>query len=479
MNKPTGALGICMLVAASLQLQGCGFEHDAFASAEKPGYTSTGTHADMVEVCANVPSDDDAVYFVKVHENNGVIRDLILPMYDRGAMHCGVINELHVSEVKRVELRCQHISCVNVTKFLIRPRFSDTGKRDPLAASRLVRTGDTSVSMTFAMRAHPVPSYEYNDYDYDEDYDDVDIDEYDSLPYDGDQPDIRVGLVPLRAPVRFISAYSYVATGSDGERVSIGSRRRVRISCGNVECRLTVGRRHHRSNRFWRLEPKSYKAHFKITNMRQLAIKKYEKRIKKNPEYRGALEVRITRKGKWVINELPLEFYLAGLGELPESFAYQAHKAQQVAARTYAYYMLKSGGRELSSKRHRKRDFHLRATAHDQVYLGLRQERRAKRSRKAARATAGELVTYRGRVVPTFYFAHSDGYTKSAHRVWGGKRKPWLIRVRAEYDDGKSMFGHGVGLSQWDAAKRARAEGLDYHDLLAYYYRGTDVEKSY
>jgi len=39
------------------------------------------------------------------------------------------------------------------------------------------------------------------------------------------------------------------------------------------------------------------------------------------------------------------------------------------------------------------------------------------------------------------------------------------------------MFGHGVGMSQRDAAIRADEEGLNFVELLQYYYTNTVIEK--
>ena len=42
-----------------------------------------------------------------------------------------------------------------------------------------------------------------------------------------------------------------------------------------------------------------------------------------------------------------------------------------------------------------------------------------------------------------------------------------------------SYYGHGVGMSQMDASNRAKNEGLDFVDLLKYYYTGVELEKLY
>ena len=90
-------------------------------------------------------------------------------------------------------------------------------------------------------------------------------------------------------------------------------------------------------------------------------------------------------------------------------------------------------------------------------------------------------MTYNDEIVITPYFAHTGGITNAWHEVWGGAVKPWLVSVRTEYDARKysSDFGHGVGMSQVDAAMRADEEGLTFDALLKYYYTGTKVEKIY
>ena len=100
---------------------------------------------------------------------------------------------------------------------------------------------------------------------------------------------------------------------------------------------------------------------------------------------------------------------------------------------------------------------------------------------RAAESTRGNVVTYNDEIVITPYFAHTGGITNAWHEVWGGAVKPWLVSVRTEYDARKysSDFGHGVGMSQVDAAMRADEEGLTFDALLKYYYTGTKVEKIY
>jgi peptidoglycan hydrolase-like amidase len=98
---------------------------------------------------------------------------------------------------------------------------------------------------------------------------------------------------------------------------------------------------------------------------------------------------------------------------------------------------------------------------------------------EAVKATRGSFITYDNAVVITPYFGHSNGKTKSWQQVWGGAPKPWLVSVKAGYDKGRKQFGHGVGMSQRDAAIRADKEKLDWQSLVKYYYKGVEIKQLY
>lgn len=192
--------------------------------------------------------------------------------------------------------------------------------------------------------------------------------------------------------------------------------------------------------------------------------------------YRGSLEYRKTVDGHdnyYFINEILFEDYVAGIAEAsnldPEEFL----KAQAIAARTYAYYI------QQKSNKHEERFFDVVATTGDQLYLGYNNEVITPNYVAATKATRGEFVTYNDDFVITPYFGHSNGTTRSWTSVWGGSHKPWLVPVSAEYDLGRTRFGHGVGMSQRDAALRAKKEGKTYNQLIKHYYTGTELEQFY
>lgn len=210
-------------------------------------------------------------------------------------------------------------------------------------------------------------------------------------------------------------------------------------------------------------------------------ITNYERKIsgkssKNFNRYRGALELRQAQdqnNSLYLINDLNFEDYMVGMGENSNSSPIEYLKAQAVAQRTYAYYIQ-------TTSKHDSRFFDVVATTGDQLYLGAGNEPSMPRFIDAVNTTRGLMVTYNNNVVITPYFGNSDGRTRSWAEVWGGN-KPWLVSVPATYDDrdNKKMFGHGIGMSQRDAAIKAEEEKLDWVQLVKYYYTGVEIHKMY
>lgn len=191
-------------------------------------------------------------------------------------------------------------------------------------------------------------------------------------------------------------------------------------------------------------------------------------------KFRGTLEIFYTgNTGRlWVVEILPVEDYMRGLAETSNGSPYEYQKALVTAARTYALFILSIGGKH-------QREFHdIEPTAGDQVYKGYASELVRPNVVRAAEETRGSIVTYDGDLVVTPYFSRSDGRTRAWTEVWGGAAKPWLVSVPTPYDAGRSLWGHGVGLSASDAVGRAD-DGASWTDILKYYYQGTQVGQAY
>lgn len=144
----------------------------------------------------------------------------------------------------------------------------------------------------------------------------------------------------------------------------------------------------------------------------------------KGNSYRGSMKLLPSAYagGVTVVNALPLEEYLLGVvpSEVSPSWHEDALRAQAVAARTYAVYH-KDG--------YRSAGYDVTDDTRSQVYRGVSAESAA--SSRAVRATAGEVVTYKGRPIEALFHASGGGYTENSENVWGSA-VPYLRGVAEE-----------------------------------------------
>lgn len=188
--------------------------------------------------------------------------------------------------------------------------------------------------------------------------------------------------------------------------------------------------------------------------------------------FRGTIEVRNVDGEMTLINEVALEDYMKGIGEVSNGDPTEKIKTMMVIARTYAKYYL-------SAEKFPGKPYNLDDDPNSsQKYLGYGFELRSPNVSAAAVSTAGEVVTYGGKTVITPYFTATDGTrTKSAQSVWGWTNTPWLVSVSDSLCATSSSFqGHGVGLSGCGATAMANS-GKTYLDIIRYYYSGVDVQK--
>jgi stage II sporulation protein D len=140
--------------------------------------------------------------------------------------------------------------------------------------------------------------------------------------------------------------------------------------------------------------------------------------------YRGVLEFAPTvLKGISVINSVGLDEYLQGVvpAESPASWPAEALKAQAIAARTYAITTAKSDA------------FDHYADTRSQVYKGVGIETAS--TNEAVADTRGQIVTYNGQPVVTYFFSTSGGRTEAVENTTlGDEPKPWLKSVEDEFD---------------------------------------------
>ncbi len=187
----------------------------------------------------------------------------------------------------------------------------------------------------------------------------------------------------------------------------------------------------------------------------------------KNKWYKGDFLVLNNKSGLTLINNVDMESYIKGVvpSEMPSSWGIEAHRAQAIAARSYA--VANIGKRS-------KYGYDLRDTPHDQAYGGATAE--TARTNQAVMSTRGMVLMHNNKVIPAYYHASAGGHTLSAKRVWGNEL-PYIKPVNA-YDGHMKKNGHGVGMSQNGANVLAKY-GYDAYQILGHFYRNVRLQKVY
>ena len=146
----------------------------------------------------------------------------------------------------------------------------------------------------------------------------------------------------------------------------------------------------------------------------------------------------------------------------------EACKAQAVAARTYAL----------------SRNIAIGNTISDSANIVAFRANRIDKNKypntyQAVNETKGQILTYNNEIARTVYSANNGGETTSSEERWGSYF-PYLIKQKDPWDaaDGNSKKGHGVGLSQ-KGAIWAGAHGVDYKEILSFYYPNTILKNNY
>lgn len=128
--------------------------------------------------------------------------------------------------------------------------------------------------------------------------------------------------------------------------------------------------------------------------------------------YVGALRVRVEEGKLLLINELPLETYVAGVvsAEMPDLWPLAALRAQAVLSRTLAM----RGGDHPSRR--------LCDLTHCQVYAGERRPEAV----QVALDTRGRVLTYRGSLIQPLFHSTCGGERASNAAIFGGAALPYL-----------------------------------------------------
>jgi len=138
--------------------------------------------------------------------------------------------------------------------------------------------------------------------------------------------------------------------------------------------------------------------------------------------YRGILQAAGAGRGLEMIDEIDVEQYVRGMGEMPASWPAAALQAQAIAARTYAI-RAAAAGRTLCDDQQ------------CQVYIGAGNE--AASTSAAATATKGQVLLYKGGLADAVYSASAGGITGTAEEGFGpgSPDLPYLKPVQYQVAD--------------------------------------------
>lgn len=185
----------------------------------------------------------------------------------------------------------------------------------------------------------------------------------------------------------------------------------------------------------------------------------------KHKWYRGIF-ILTNKNGKLVlINKLNIEDYIQGVvpSEMPSKWAYEAHKAQAIAARSYA---LANLGKRATW------GYDLKDTPEDQAYGGASAE--TSQTNQAVKETRSIVLVYNLKIIPAYYSASAGGHTVTSGQVWT-KDLPY-VRSVPSFDDNVKKNGHGVGMSQHGANNLAK-QGYNAYQILQYFYKNIKFAK--
>ncbi len=181
--------------------------------------------------------------------------------------------------------------------------------------------------------------------------------------------------------------------------------------------------------------------------------------------YRGEFVLQIVNGNLVVINNISLEEYLRGVvpSEMPSKWNIEAHKAQAIAARSYAIANL--GKRSAHG-------YDLKDTPEDQAYGGASSE--TAQTNQACLDTYGIVITYDKKVIPAYYSASAGGHTINSGDAWV-RNLPYIHAVPS-FDGNVKKNGHGVGMSQHGANNLAN-KGYNAYQILTYFYNNVKFGK--
>ncbi|MCX6762687.1 MAG: hypothetical protein NT093_02810 [Candidatus Moranbacteria bacterium] len=201
-------------------------------------------------------------------------------------------------------------------------------------------------------------------------------------------------------------------------------------------------------------------------------------------QYRGKIEVKYYHGDDiyggsstsvtqiWVINKLPLEQYVWGMGETTGTGDADHVRVMTTIFRTYGDWYIEN------ATKYKPLGFKIRSDSGSQIYGGYDWEKNHLKIKDAAEDTRGRIVKYKGEVALTPYCSYTDGKPRAL------KGYPYLKSVKDHKRGTKKSLkpgdggNHMWGLSANGALGYA-GDGKSWDWILKHYYSGVDIEISY
>jgi len=185
-------------------------------------------------------------------------------------------------------------------------------------------------------------------------------------------------------------------------------------------------------------------AAFRLTSERSLRLN--------GREYVAPLEIIRNGSGLAVINELPMEEYVAGVlrAETGERWPAEALRAQAIVARTYAAYQRSVAG---------GKPYQIVATTAHQLFAGRVSP--TSPSWNAVQDTAGQVLRWEGELFPAFYHSESGGYTEDPRTVFAARNIPALKPVVCPFSTGSPHYYWSLDVRLGELTDILRKGGVD------------------
>jgi peptidoglycan hydrolase-like amidase len=174
----------------------------------------------------------------------------------------------------------------------------------------------------------------------------------------------------------------------------------------------------------------------------------------------------------WVVNKLPLEQYVHGMGETTGTGDPDHVRVMTTIFRTYGDWYIEN------ANKYKPLGFKIRSDSGSQIYGGYDWEKDHPNIKSAAEETRGRIIKYKGEVALTPYCSYTNGKTRKMNGYPYLKsvkdHKKGTIKSLKPGDNGNHMWG----LSAHGALGYAE-DGKAWDWILKHYYSGVDIGVAY